>query len=228
MTPDIKNYLLAMISILPAALGIYKYKRTDIKFHPFIYMILLIVIIENITYWLPKKFPGMIPYVHLSVNIYAIVNFGLFLYFVSSNNYLSKKLMAWFFAAASLVWFVCYFLFGTAFVPFFYFLCFVSAVMLFTSINILSRQILEIKTSLFNNSWFWVSGAFIFYNAFILLIFSLFVFSPGKSAKSEALSSIHPVVNAVCYIFYTIALYKLVKNPKDNPLTKPGKNHTHA
>ena len=53
MNADIE-YLMAMSCVLPAATGIYKFTKIDKKFHPFIYMMILDVVIETIFFVLIK------------------------------------------------------------------------------------------------------------------------------------------------------------------------------
>ena len=89
MNEDIR-YLLATVCVFPAAIGIYKYKRVNSSFHPFIYMMLLDVIVETIIY-IYIKFPQLGHKQFIAVNIYMLLNFFLFLSLVTSYNYLNKK-----------------------------------------------------------------------------------------------------------------------------------------
>jgi hypothetical protein len=213
MTPA-ENYILAMVSIIPAAVGIYKYKRTDKKFYPLIYMIWLIVLIENIAYWLPRESAGLRPLTDFLVNIYAMANFGLFLYFVQVNHYISKKLALLLFVSGLAAGIGNAAIQHTAFIIFLYLLCFVSTVMLFISINIMSRQIMEVKTKLVNNTWFWISSIFILYNGYNLLIFGMYVLALANSPNGKTIGNIVHFVNAACYILYVVVLLRLPENKK--------------
>jgi hypothetical protein len=201
-------YLMAMSCVLPAVTGIYKYKRTDKKYHPFIYMMILDVIMETI-YFLDIKFPGAGGISPLAVNLYMHLNFGLFLYFVYINSYLTKKAMQLLIIIAVLIGIFNYIYYGTLFTFFYYLLCFVSAVMLIISIDILTRQIMEIKYKLVNNFWFWVSSFSIIYNSFTLLIFGLYVFAMFDTPNGKAIGSIQHFVNAVCYVFFAVAIFRI-------------------
>lgn len=207
MNADI-TYLMAMSCVLPAAAGIYKYKGINSRYHPFIYMMILDVVVETI-YYLAFKFPELGRFPQVTVNIYMVLNFGLFLYFVYINDYLSKKAMQLFVAIALLFGVFNYIYLGTIYAPFFYLLCYVSAIMLIISIDILSRQIMAIKEKLTDNFWFWVSSFSILYNAFTLLIFGLYIFAMFDTPNGKAIGIIQHFVNVACYVFFAVAIYRI-------------------
>ena len=196
-----------MSCVLPALIGIYRYNKIHSRYHPFIQMMILAVLIETIIY-ISIKFPKYGGYWQLAVNVYTLVNFALFLYFTQINGYLSKKAMQWLLAVACLVCLFNYLYEHTVLKTFFYLLCFVSAIMLYVSINILSRQTIAIKYKLINNCWFWISSFSIIYNAFTLLIFGLYYFAIS-GAKGKAIGEIQHFANLVCYIFFTVAILKI-------------------
>ena len=197
-----------MSCVLPALIGIYRYNKIHSRYHPFIQMMILAVLIETIIY-ISIKFPKYGGYWQLAVNIYTLVNFALFLYFTQINGYLSKKAMQWLLAVACLVCLFNYLYEHTVLKTFFYLLCFVSAIMLYVSINILSRQTIAIKYKLINNCWFWISSFSIIYNAFTLLIFGLYFFAMFNTPKGKAIGDIQHFANLVCYLFFAVAIIKI-------------------
>ena len=197
-----------MSCVIPATTGIYRYRCIDKKYHPFIYMMVLDVVIETV-YYLAFRFEGMEKITLLAVNTYMHLNFALFLYFVYVNRYLSKRGVKYLMATALMTGGFNYIYNGTLFAPFYYLLCFVCIIMLIVSIDILSRQIMEIKDKLVNNFWFWVSSFSILYNAFTLLIFALFLFAMGNTPNGKAIGSIQHFVNVGCYVFYAVAIWKI-------------------
>jgi hypothetical protein len=207
MNADI-TYMLAMSCVLPALIGIYRYNKIHSRYHPFIQMMILAVLIETIIY-ISIKFPKYGGYWQLAVNIYTLLNFALFLYFTQINGYLSKKAMQWLFAVACFVSLLNYMYEHTILKTFFYLLCFVTAAMLIISIDILSRQTTEIKLKLVNNFWFWLSSSSIIYNAFTLLIFGLYFFALFSTPKGKAIGEIQHYANLVCYVFFAIAILKI-------------------
>lgn len=207
MNTDIK-YMLAMGCVLPALAGMYRYNKIDSKYYPFIYMMLLTAVIETIIY-LSIKLSALGQFPSLAVNVYMLVNFFLFLYFVYSNGYVSQKAMQALLVVAGVVSIFNYIYLHTFLTAFYYLLCYVSAVMLIISIDILSRQTLVIKYRLVNNFWFWVSSFSIIYNAFTLLIFGLYFFAMSNTSKAKAIGDIQHVANLVCYVFFTVAMLKI-------------------
>ncbi len=209
MNADI-TYILAMSCVLPALIGIYRYNKIDRKYHPFIYMMILTAIIETIFY-LAEKIPASGRFTSLTVNIYMLINFVLFLYFVYINGYLGKKIFHWLIASAAAVFVINYIYEQSILKTFFYLLCFVSAIMLIISIDILSRQTMAIKYKLINNCWFWISSFSIIYNAFTLLIFGLYYFAMFNTPKGKAIGEIQHFANFICYLFFAVAIIKIPK-----------------
>ena len=200
--------MLAMSCVFPALIGIYRYYKIHSKYHPFIQMMILAVLIETIIYF-SMKFPKYGSYWQLAVNIYTLINFALFLYFTQINGYLSKKAMQWLLAIACIVSVFNYIYEHTILKTFFYLLCFVSAIMLIISIDILSRQTMAIKYKLINNCWFWISSFSIIYNAFTLLIFGLYYFAMFNTPKGKAIGEIQHFANLICYLFFAVAIIKI-------------------
>lgn len=207
MSADI-TYMLAMSCVLPALTGIYRYNKIHSKYHPFIQMMILAVLIETIIF-ISIKFPKYGGYWQLAVNIYTFLNFALFLYFTNINGYLSKRWMQWLLSIAGVVCVFNYVYEHTVLKTFFYLLCFVSAIMLIISIDILSRQTMVIKNKLINNCWFWISSFSIIYNAFTLLIFGLYYFAMFNTTKGKAIGDIQHFANLVCYLFFAVAIIKI-------------------
>jgi hypothetical protein len=214
MNADITS-LMAMSCTIPAATGIYKFKRIEKKFHPLIYMMLCDVVIETI-YALADRFPGMVSFSQLMINIYVLLDFGLFLYLVYINNYLTKKAMQQLVGLAFIMGIINYFYEGTLFKFFPFLLCFVWLVNLIISIDILSRQIMVLQEKLFDNFWFWVSSIFVLYNAFNLLIFGPYFFALTEDPNGKAIGIIHHFVNVACNIFLAVAIFRI---PERKPVS---------
>ncbi len=197
-----------MTCTIPAAAGIYRYKNIGSKFHPFVFMMLCDMVVETIFY-ISIKYEALGSFPMLAVNLYILVNFGLFLYLVHINNYLGKSLMQLLAVAALVVAVVNYFYAGTVFKTFTILFCFIWSVNLIISIDILSRQIMALNEKLFNNFWFWVSSAYILYNAFNLLVFMPVFFTSIDAPNGKAIGNIQHFVNVACYLFYAIAIFRI-------------------
>ncbi|MBL7702602.1 MAG: hypothetical protein JNM14_10140 [Ferruginibacter sp.] len=209
MNEDVK-YILAMSCVLPAIAGIFRLSAIDKKFHAFIYMMILVALLETWIY-LGIKFPNLGSLSRLPINIYMLLNLALFLFFVYNNGYLGKrKLQLLLLSAVVVAIFDCIY-YRSVYNLFLYLLCFVSVVMLVTCIDILSKQITEVRYKLTDNFWFWFSSASILYNAFNFLIFGVLVFSLMKTKKGQSIADIQHLSNAFSYLLFTVAILKIPK-----------------
>jgi hypothetical protein len=204
----ILEQIVAMSCILPAIIGLYYFRIIDKKFHAFIYMMILDVVVESIAF-IVLQMPSFNNSQFLVINLYMVINFILFLLLVYQNGYISKKSMQLFLILSIPILIFNAISNESIFKTFFYFLCYVSAVMLFISIHILSKQILEVNKKMKDNCWFWISAFSVLYNAFTLLIFGLFFFSLFNSPDAKTIFVIHHYVNATCYIFFAVAIFKI-------------------
>jgi hypothetical protein len=207
MNADI-TYILSMSCVIPTIAGFYRFKKIDKKFHAFIYMMMLVVLLETWIY-LGKQFPALGSLSRLPINIYMLLNLGLFLFFVYSNAWLSKKKMQLLLVVALAVAIFDCIYYNSVFKLFLYLLCFVSVVMLIISIDILSKQIMEIQYKLANNFWFWFSSASVLYNAFNFLIFGVLVFSLIETKNGKSIADIQHFTNAFSYLLFAIAILKI-------------------
>jgi hypothetical protein len=210
-------YILAMSAVLPAAVGAVRYKNMDQRYHPLIYMLLLVPLVETIQYISLKT--GMYKgFSLLCLNLYLLASFGFFLSLVYRNGYLSRK-MGFYFAGALLVTaLVNLVIEGTPFVCLYYMLCLASCLILLISIDILSKQMMAVKTSLIKNCWFWISSLYVVQHAYVLLLFGIYIFGLSASNPNiNAIFIIYKVVNAACYLLFIIAVLR-IPNRKDTPV----------
>ena len=210
------TYIMAMSCTIPAAAGIYRYIRIGKKFHPFIFLMIADMVIETILY-MPHWFPAMRGFTSLAVNIYILIAFALFLYLVYINDYLTKMVMQLLLGAALIVTAAQCFYYGTMFRSFTVLFCFLWSASLVISIDILSRQIMVLNEKLFNNFWFWVSSAYILYNAFNLLVFMPVFFTTMDTPNGKAIGNIQHFVNVACYLFYAIAIFRIPAKKSESP-----------
>lgn len=207
MNADI-TYVLAMSCVLPAAVGLYRYSRIDSKYHPFIFMMILTALVETIFY-IALKFTALSMLPRFVVNIYMLINFVLFLYFVYINRYISKQVLQWLLIIAGVICLFNFIYLRTFLKAFYYLLYYVSAVMLIISIDILSRQIMVTGEKLVNNFWAWISSFSIVYNAFTLLIYSQLFFAVTNKQNVHPIANIHHLANLICYVFFAVAILKI-------------------
>ncbi len=200
---------------LPLIIGLLNIKKIDKKYYPFIFMMLADSVVELIGYILsfissPKWF------LSLCFNIYLPTYFFLSLQFVYLNKFISKKTRSILFITSLPVLLFNFWINKGEFQFPFYYLSFISPVMLFIFINVLSMQVLAINNKLILNFWFWVSSFSILYHAFTLLIFGLYYFSLFNTPNGRSILSIHHYVNALTYIVFAFSIFLL---PSKNKLS---------
>jgi hypothetical protein len=205
---DEMKYIMGMTCALPALICLWRHKKTDSRYRAFMYMMLLVIPVETIRFMAIKNFLSFDTDT-LCSNLYILINFGLFLYFTYINDYISKRLLQYFIAAALLLGIANCLKEGSVFAFFYYLLCFVSIIMLFISIDILSRQIMETGTKLLQRFWFWFAGISVLYNAYTLLIFGLYAFSLFDTPNGKTIGTIQTYIVAACYILYIFAALKI-------------------
>ncbi len=210
-------YILAMSAVLPAIVGAVRYKKIDPRYHPFIYMLVLVPLVETIVY-ISLKTAIYNGFSKLCINLYLLASFGVFLSLVYKNGYLSRKMGLYFAGALLLTTLVNLVIVGTPFVILYYMLCLADCLILFISIDILSKQMMAVKTSLVKNCWFWISSLYVVQHAYSLLLFGIFIFGLSTSIPNiKAIFTIYKVVNAACYLLFIIAVLR-IPNRKDAPV----------
>lgn len=209
MTPGLR-YALAMFSLFPAVIGMIKYKRVNSLFYPFIWMMFLVVFVENLNY-LGVKIRVLNSILPIAENSYMLFNFFLFLKFITNFKYLSNKKAAILFGLTIIIGIGNCIYSKTLLTAFYYLLCFVSIMMLLIAINILTRQIMEVKQRLVKNFWFWFCATSVLYNAYTLLVFAPYFFALENTPTGKTLGYIQDFVDAGCYILYGITILKIPK-----------------
>jgi hypothetical protein len=201
------NYkeILGLACLFPSIIGLFRYKRIDRKYHQFVYIMLADSIIELFStsfnlLMLSKK------YINVGFHIYFPIYFYFSLQFFIANKFISKKIKTTLLATFLPVMLFNDWYNNWAIMFPFYFLSFMSTVLLFIYINILSKQILAVNNKLKYNFWFWVSSFSILYHAFTLLIFGLYFFSLFDTPNGRSILEIHHYVNALSYIAFAFAI----------------------
>jgi hypothetical protein len=207
------EFIMAMSCALPALVGAVRYKNIDRRFHSFIYMLLLVPVVEIIEY-VSLKTNSFQRFSGLWINIYLLINFGFFLSFVHRNGYISKKLMRYFALAFLATALINWAIKGSPLAVFYYLLCFASCLILLICIDILSKQMMAVNASLLKNSWFWISSIYVIQHAYSLLFFSIYIFNFSETANGKAIIGIYKFVNMGCYLLFIIAVLLIPKRKK--------------
>ncbi len=212
------QFLLGFTCFIPSIMGLYKHKKINPKYRPFIYMIVADFIIEAINFLIKYVFLITRPS-QFYFNIYLFIYFYLFMKLVYLNNFITKKTRSILFILWTIVA-IGNTIFNESFNELYRFVFVFSAIVaLYIYTNILSVQILEVNTKITKNFWFWASSFSILYNAFLILLFNLVFFSFAKTPNGRAILNIHYYINAITYLFFAYAIYIIpekieINNPK--------------
>jgi hypothetical protein len=211
------QYILGFTCLIPCMVGIYKHKKIDKKYHPFIYMIVADFIIESINFLIKYVFKiNLLSQLHF--NFYLFIYFYLFMKLAYLNNFITKKTRNILFFVWAIVA-ICNTILNESFNELYRLVFVFSAIVaLYIYTNILSVQILEVNTKITKNFWFWASSFSILYNAFLILLFNLIFFSFAKTPNGRAILNIHYYINAITYLFFAYAIYII---PEKIELSKP-------
>lgn len=203
------SIIIGLSCIIPAAIGLYFYKKMDTTFHPFVGMAVLTIVVEMINY-LALRFPLIGKIQPIAINLYMLVNFSLYLLLLCRGGYIRRKGRVLLLIIAMMVAIFNLLYNKTVLLPLFYLLCFVSSIMLFASIDILSKQIFTMKRKLADSFWFWFSSTAILYNAFNLLIFGIYIFAMFNTPAGKAIGNIQHFGNLACQLLFAFAMTKTI------------------
>ncbi len=202
----ILQQILGFTCLIPCIIGLYKHKKIEQKYHPFIYMVIADFLIEVINIFIKYTFK-VVFLSDLHFNLYMFISFYFFMKLAYLNNFITKKIrnilfICWGFFA------ICNTILNESFIELYRLVFVFSAIVsLYIYTNILSVQILEVNTKITKNFWFWASSFSILYNAFLILLFNLVFFSFAKTPNGRAILNIHYYINAITYLVFAYAIY---------------------
>lgn len=207
------EFLLGLSCLLPMLYYLFYFNRIDKRYQFLFYLLLTDVAIEILNNTNTQQFLWIDTFKKCYFNIYLFINFLVFLWLVYKNKYTGKTLIALTVSIALAVFIANGLLEKSFNAYFFFFLCYVSSIMLFISIKILSAQIFETSKSWYKNFWFLFSSACILYHSFTVLIFGLFYFSLFDTPNGRSVVYIHHFINVFYYLLMLWAIYLLPKKP---------------
>lgn len=213
---DNLTFILAMSCLLPFVAGMIRYRDLKNNYRLFVFLMLLDVIMELV--YKTKHTTGVDG--SLIFNIYLVVNFALFLYFVYLNGFIVQKWLLLLGPAIALA-IINFIFYEDICSPFLndltnlvllrscYLFSFTAVIMLFISIEILTRQITTLNSKLINNPWFWISSAYALSMSYNLLFFCLYIFAMSETAEGKSVGDMQHYVNAFSYVLFTIGVFKM-------------------
>jgi hypothetical protein len=203
--------ILAFSPVLPAITGAIVYYRVNAGVYPFIYAMWLSLITEVLAAIALRLYNNMnasffIYYFYICINILLYILFFYRMGVIKTQKVLWLLLGISFCACISSLFFNLhiYTLFGANLV------C--SVIILGLSIELITKQILNLKDRPYKNFSFLMSTGAVIFNSFFLFLVAIWFLGKDDDFKTNVYS-VQKFVNAFCYIIFGISLLCL-------PLTK--------
>src|SRR5450432_1270302 len=205
---DTTIFILSLSIASTAIIGLARFGKMDISYHPFVYYACLATLIEVVDYILVEK--GMYDAFCLLTNIYSFAEF--FLLSLLFHNWglfkRKKKVFATIISFFFLLWFVTLFTRGYTKMNYTFFII-MSFIIIFFSISSFNRMIVDDRKNIFTNAKFWICiGIVIFYTYFILVNTARLSFFNTHLTKhfTDSLFSIRIYSNLLVNLLYAIAV----------------------
>lgn len=203
------NFILSILCIIPAMVGIVFYKKLPKYILPFLYYICLAVVVELLAKWaivLQNRF-----FIASVYNCFIVVSFGLLLWFFNKIQIIAKSTVYILFFIGFAILLGC-FLYLKRFttVCMFAQVC-NSIVVSILSVNLLNRQLFKSQENLLKNGLFVLAVGLLIESLFFILIGSLTVLGSNYAEIKRSIFTIYNYVNAGGYIVYAYALLCLRK-----------------
>jgi hypothetical protein len=202
---DETRYLFAMSCILPTLVGSCLYRKMKHQYQWLVYIVLMDAITETVVF-VGKKNITFEPIANFWSNAYAIVSLTLFLCFIWHSGYIKKRVLLTLVATSVIVAVCTFFQIGSVFKDAYFLICFVYAVQLYFSIDMLSKQVTVVDTKLMYNFLFWLSCLFVVQNAYGLLTFGVYLFGLSGTEYGKNIGILQLSVNVIYYCLLAIAL----------------------
>jgi hypothetical protein len=207
------QFILAMTCIIPAAVGIIRFKKMDTRFQPLVYILILVVcteICERIagSYFNTLAFPNLI------ANVFIVINVILHVWFFYSVRVIQKRQAIFY-----ILVFILAFIGEGIYLGSFFSLYEIALILSYIIILLLciNGTVMQIYKQQYK--W-WEDGLFIFcainimFSAYVIFSFSLRFFGvPTNAPINKSIASMYHYINAGCYL---LTLWALLCIPRKN------------
>lgn len=206
---DTLRFILSLSIGFAVIIGIVRFRRIDPSYYPFIYNIIVVLVVEVLNRILtvtghPNAFI-------LVLNIFSYIDFFLFLWLFHNWGLFNRKKST--FISIAVVFFIIWLLNNILVSGFirhnlFFFIVY-SFALIFFSVNTFNKAVVHERSSIFRNPKFWVClGIIIFYSFFIVVVttgLSLFMHNVSKEFR-RGLWSISVYSNLLVNLLYAVAV----------------------
>ncbi|MEN9547852.1 MAG: hypothetical protein RIR12_443 [Bacteroidota bacterium] len=205
------DFVLAMSCAPPALLGLYKYKRVNKLFHPFILTIVLSLITElSTSYFISKE--ALWPYYYLAANIYLVINVLLFHQFFLFSKISSEK-YKWLYSAIFLILFLASAIFLNHPLKIFpaWLNVAYSLYLLGAGVKLLSVQVMDTKLPILRNPNFYIALGCILFYLYTLFTTIVSITLHNTLPLDWHIFKIDKVINVLHYLLFLIAILWMSK-----------------
>lgn len=208
--------LISAFSIaLAAILGIFRYRKVDRVFHPFIYLCWVAFATEIITriYFYPRALTAY------SANVYSIAEFSLILWLMWRWRVIGRTAFWWINLILLLLWCTEFLLFDRFEAYASYFNIIYALVILLVSIKCLSWRLTAERGNLIRSPYLIICFSFIIYFSVATIVNAFWFYGyHGSLNFSKAVTYLHFFANSLCNINYAIAILCM---PRKDPFILP-------
>jgi hypothetical protein len=202
------RFILSLSIGFAVIIGIVRFRRIDSSYYPFIYNIVVVLLVEILNRILTVS--GHPDAFILLLNIYSYIDFFLFLWLFHNWGLFNRKKSTFISIAGAffIVWLLNNVL--TGFIKHnLYFFILYSFALIFFSVNTFNKAVVHERSSIYKNPKFWIClGIIIFYSFFIVTVstgISLILHSVSKEFR-RSLQSIIIYSNLLVNILYAVAV----------------------
>lgn len=205
------SFIMAMSCAPPALIGLYKYKRVDKKFHPFLLAMVLSLMTELIIKVIIKSEAWT--WYYIAGDIYYLVNVLLYQAFFIRVLELKNRKTNLFFTTGFLVCVVANLLIKNPLSSLILYAAFLFSVFIFVqATRLLRNQVFQTGITLLRNPLFYIAAGCIIYNIFFMFIQGVFfVFGTDLEWLTNNSFYIEKGFNVFTYLLFTIGILWMPK-----------------
>jgi hypothetical protein len=206
---DTLRFILSLSIGFAVIIGIVRFRRIDSAYYPFIYNIIVALLVEILNRILTVKgYPNAFM---LVLNIFSYIDFFLFLWLFHNWGLFNRKKST--FIAIAGTFFIIWLLNNILVTGFIkhnlYFFILYSFALIFFSVNTFNKAVVHERSSIFRNPKFWIClGIIIFYSFFIVTVstgLSLFMHNVSVEFR-RGLQAISVFSNLLVNLLYAVAV----------------------
>jgi hypothetical protein len=206
MDATARFYLSLSIGIA-VIIGIVRFRRIDSSYYPFIYNVIVALVVEILNRRLTVT--GHPVAFILVLNIFSYIDFFLFLWLFHNWGLFNRKKST--FITIAGVFFIIWLLESilvTGFVKHnLYFFMLYAFALIFFSVNTFNKAVVHERSSIFKNPKFWIClGIIIFYSFFVVWSSTGFSFHKTSNEFRRGLQAINVYSNLLVNLLYAVAV----------------------